>query len=148
MITSIYNAVIQTTSSFNWCFRRNIAFVNIKYANMSQCLFSLVSILKIFWVYLWRVSVSGNWSVKVQDIASNWSKAVILSHPRQITIPQVHPTAIVDGVNIKPDPNFIGLPSTLILYVQFYMTSIAISFPSVGINIIFIIVMHVRVLFN
>lgn len=73
---------------------------------------------------------------------------MILSHPRQITIPQVHPTAIVDGVNIKPDPNFVGLPSTLILYVQFYMTSIAISFPSVGINIIFIIVMHVRVLFN
>ena len=148
MITSIYNVVIQTTSSFDWCFRRNIAFVNIKYANVSQCLFSLVSILKIFWVYLCRVSVSGNWSVKVQDIASNWSKAVILSHPRQITIPQVHPTAIVDGVNIKPDPNFVGLPSTLILYVQFYMTSIAISFPSVGINIIFIIVMHVRVLFN
>lgn len=27
-------------------------FVNIKYANVSQCLFSLVSILKIFSVYL------------------------------------------------------------------------------------------------
>ena len=43
-------------------------FVNIKYANVSQCLFSLVSILKIFSVYLWRVSVSNNWSVKVQAI--------------------------------------------------------------------------------
>ena len=66
---------------------------------------------------------------------------MIRSQPRQITIPQVHPTAIVDAVNSKPDPNFIGLPSTLILYVQFCMTSIAIYFLSVGIKVLFLLLL-------
>lgn len=73
--------------------------------------------------------VSGNSSVKLHATQP-------LIDPKQwlcLTLdkllwPQVHPTVIVDKVNIEPDPNFISLPSAFILYTPSYMDSIAIHF--------------------